>query len=725
MNSYFLDISGSGIVLILLCLCAIAASFFAYKNTNPPIGKVKKSILISLRSIGLCVLLFAIFEPVYTVIKNIEKSPQLAVLLDDTQSLVADDASGNRKERYKNILSKINFQEFGDNVHFYKFSSQAKKINNFHSDSLQLKGSLTNISDAIKTINLSADENNFCSILLITDGAFNSGNNPIFEAENFAKPIYTIGIGDTLEPKDIAIVSILTNEIAYIDNAVPVNVNFKAVGYSGQNVKLTLLDNGKKIDEQEFTLNSARENYTAIFNYLPTQEGTRKITATLSEIEDEVTKKNNSIFEYVKVLKNKRNIAIFSGSPNPDFAFIKRTLEKEKGVNISEFIQKKSSEFYINPTQKDLAEADMFIFCAFPVKSTPTSLLNNINNELNRGKPLFFIAGLETDYTKLKALQANLPFTILSSKKREFSVTPSINIDYLGSPILRVTGTDDDIALWNNLPPLFRTETFIKAKPESEIISTMKVNNIALKEPLIITRESQGKKAVAIMGYGLYRWKLLDYASNISKGMENNSDLFETLVNNTFRWLAVHEKNKMVSIRTTKKHYNQSEKVEFLAEIYDAAFVPIENAEVKVEIKSEDSEKRTISLTSIGNGRYYSLVEGLSKGDYSFAGEASMGKRKLGKDSGRFMVGELAVEFQNLKQNTSLLKTIAKRTKGKFYTSQNMNSLITDIKNAPNFKTQIIPNRSEFLLWNWVVLLILSIACFSIEWFLRKRAGLL
>jgi hypothetical protein len=44
-------------------------------------------------------------------------------------------------------------------------------------------------------------------------------------------------------------------------------VNFNSVGYSGDEVKVTLLDNGQKIDEQIFKVNSERTNYTAIFEY--------------------------------------------------------------------------------------------------------------------------------------------------------------------------------------------------------------------------------------------------------------------------------------------------------------------------------------------------------------------------------------------------------------------------------------------------------------------------
>lgn len=724
MNSYFLSLSGNWWVLILLCSIAVAFAVFSYTNTIPPITKSKKILLTTLRSIALSILLFAIFEPIYTSINATVIQPKLAVLLDNSESLGADDASGNRKQQYQQIIESIDFTRFASDIIFYEFSDEAKQINNFTFDSLNLKGSSTDISKAIRAVNGIAEATNTRAILLLSDGAFNTGNNPIFDAENFAKPIYTIGIGDTIDPKDVAITSILTNEIAYIDNLVPVTVNFHSVGYNNKEVKVALLDNGQKISEQIFNLNSERTSYTAIFEYNPKIEGIRKLTATISKLEGEITERNNVHSEYVKVLKNSRAVAIFAGYPSADFAFIKRTLQDEKGVEIMEFVQKQGAEFYQTPTQQQLNKADVFIFCGFPINSTPQNVLSMLNTELNKDKPLFFIAGLATDYNKLKTFADFLPFQVVNSRQQEFAVSPLINVEALANPLLRVKGTDEDINFWNKLPPIFRTETFVKVKPESEILSTMKVNNVELKEPLIMTRDFQGKKSIAVMGYGLYRWKMLGYASNAVNAKADIPDLFEILIDNAFRWLSVRERSKQVNIRTTKRHYSLGEKIEFIGEIYDASYVALDGANIKIELGSVEN-KRDIILNSIGNGRYYGIVEGLSKGDYNFTAVATLGSRNLGNDNGRFNIGELSIEYQNLRQNSALLRTISERTNGQYFEANELSKLVDVIKNNNNFTERPVTHQSEFHLWNWLGFLVLAIMLFAIEWLIRKRTGLL
>ncbi|MDR0926131.1 MAG: VWA domain-containing protein [Ignavibacteria bacterium] len=725
MNQYFLSISGQWWLLVALALVAIGFSIFAYTNTIPQIAKTKKILLISIRSIALCILLFALFEPIYTSIQSLFYKPKLAVLLDNSQSMAADDASGNREKRYRALINSIDWSKFDDNILFYQFTDECKQIPVLSDSTLPLNGNMTDISKAFQTVNSIAEVQNVRAMLLVSDGAFNVGNNPVFDAENFAKPIYTIGIGDTTDPKDLSITSILTNEIAYIDNPIPITINFTSVGYNAQEVKITLSDNGQRLSEQIFNVNSERTNYTAIFEYNPKVEGTRKLTATATTLSDEITDKNNTHSEYVKVLNNDRTIAIFGGSPSADLAFIKRTLADEPGVKIQEYVQKQGGAFYNNPTPQLLATADVIVLCGFPIASTPANVLQSIAGELAKGKSLLFIAGLNTDYNKLKTLDEYLPWTLISSKANEFSVSTMINTDALSNPVLRINGNDEDVDLWNKLPPIFRTETFVKVKPEAEVLSNMKVNNVVMKEPLLLTRDFQNMKCVSIMGYGLFRWKLLGYAAQTK--WNNNSevpDLFETLVDNSYRWLSVRDKNKQVNIRTVKKHYNQGEKVEFIGDIYDAAFVPMENANVRVSINSNDI-KREITLTSIGNGRYHGIVDGLSKGDYPFTATATLGSRNLGNDDGRFSIGELAIEYQNLRQNSALLNTIAARTLGKYYDGTDLSTLIADITKNDSYTVRPVQKQSETLLWNAIPLLIAAILLFATEWFIRKRSGLL
>ncbi|TAL69982.1 MAG: hypothetical protein EPN82_05030 [Bacteroidetes bacterium] len=671
-------------------------------------------------------MLFIIFEPILTIISGSQEPPKLVVLLDNSLSLSQTDALGDRKIFFNKAIDNSNFSSLEkENIKTALFNSDIYSPEEFSIKELNFKGQLTDISKAIKWVSSNTEKENIQAVLLITDGAFNAGNNPVYDAEFLGKPIFTIGIGDSTEPRDVSVQSIITNENVYINNPVPVNVNIKVNGYNEGELTLRLLDNGVQIGEQKFTVNPDRKSFTAVFEYSPKQEGIRKLTTEISSFKNEITLRNNSANEFVNVLKNKRKIAIFSGSINPDYSFVKNSFQSEKGVEIISFIQKKGSEFYDKqPTEADVKDAEMFVLIGFPISETPPNVLQIIKKELEKGKPLLFIASQYLDYNKLKTLEEYLPFTTISSKPQEFLAVADIKPEYSSNPLLRVTGKDSDIDLWNQLPPVFRTETFVKVKPESEIVSGFKVNNAPLKEPLILTRTFGNKKSIAFLCYGLFRWKLLGYASELSKGRTETPDLFDIIIENSRKWLSTPQDNKQVIIRTTKKLYTNNETVEFLGQIYDAAYTPIENANVQVKV-SGGNQERDLTLTSIGNGRYAGKLEGLPESDYFFTGTAIHNGNKIGSDKGRFNVGQIALEFQDLKMNSSLLHTISERTGGKFYLPESAKSFIRDLEQLKNFKPKSVTTRNESALWNLPLLLIISIICFGTEWFLRKRAGML
>jgi hypothetical protein len=97
----------------------------------------------------------------------------------------------------------------------------------------------------------------------------------------------------------------------------------------------------------------------------------------------------------------------------------------------------------------------------------------------------------------------------------------------------------------------------------------------------------------------------------------------------------------------------------------------------------------------------------------------------IGRDDGRFNVGEFNVEFAEPRMRNDILRELAARTGGKFYTVSNAGSLMDDIRNNPRFAPREITTKADFELWNAWPLLALALTAFAIEWFMRKRAGML
>ncbi|HZK76112.1 MAG TPA: hypothetical protein VFD13_04315, partial [Candidatus Kapabacteria bacterium] len=125
-------------------------------------------------------------------------------------------------------------------------------------------------------------------------------------------------------------------------------------------------------------------------------------------------------------------------------------------------------------------------------------------------------------------------------------------------------------------------------------------------------------------------------------------------------------------------------------------------------------------------GRYSARIpQGLPKGDYAYHGTALVNGRAIGSDDGRFNVGEFNIELAEPRMRSDILRAIAERTGGKFYTPETAANLLKDIYNSPRFQPREITNKHDFELWNSWPLLAFAIVCFGTEWFIRKRLGML
>ena len=126
MNSYTLGLSGSWWILSLLFFISIIFSFWAYKNPVPPLSSFRKSILIALRSIGLCLLLFAVFEPILSLVRASIKEPILAVIVDKSLSMGMKDGSRNRAKDLSQALKDANVESLGDAIKIISFGLDVK-----------------------------------------------------------------------------------------------------------------------------------------------------------------------------------------------------------------------------------------------------------------------------------------------------------------------------------------------------------------------------------------------------------------------------------------------------------------------------------------------------------------------------------------------------------------------------------------------------------------------
>ena len=647
--------------------------------------------------------------------------PSVAILIDNSQSMTIVDGSGNRSSVVKELLQKKRIGNVPSNTQaeYFIFSSRLNSTGKEPSDSISFNGETTDLSSVLTDLKEQLTKKNIQAVELISDGNYTTGKNPLYEAEAMGIPFYTIGIGDTNEQKDILVEKIVTNDIAYAEARIPVDVTLKSSGYSGENVEITIADGSAVLDRKVVTLQSGTQEYSVRLYVEPKNEGTKKYNVKISTLSGELTEKNNNSSFFMKVLKSKLQVLIFASAPSPDVSSVREALIEDDRLTVRSIVQKSVGEFYGNRfTGSEADSADCIIFIGFPTSVTDASMLKRLWDIIEqKKKPLLFINGKTINYSKLQMFRPILPFTWMNENTDEVLVFPSIPEKQKNHTLITLE-ENATAESWQHLPPIYKTQTIFLAKPESDVLASVKLQNVVLTEPLMISRSINRQKSFAITGHGIWRWRLL------AQGNAETEKLFPLLMSNIVRWLTTIDEGKNVRVNPVKETFTTAEAADFLGQVYDDQMKPVDDAEVSVEVE-RGKEKIQSALNPIGNGRYEGSLGNIGEGDYTFTAKASVGGRLLGEDKGRFAVGQMNVEFLETKMNKPLLEQIAYRTGGKFYNVSEAGRMSADLGRDVKLSPKEIVQTSEIELWNWKYLAGAIILLLGIEWFLRKRSGML
>lgn len=698
-------------MVVILSLAVIAFfSYYVYKYTIPQISPALKIVLITIRTLVLLLILLLILEPIANITYKDNIEPVNLVFVDNSKSIAAKDSTKNA-ERISNFLNGIGTGEFkteliafGDGENIITPDSITEKLN--------FNDPVTNLESVVSSIK--NNKNNAASAVIVSDGIITEGSEPLYEAEKLDLPLFTIGIGDTTEQRDVEIKRVLHNKYIYAEEQTSINAAVLNNGYGGSNINASLYADGSLVEQQAVQLNENGINNIS-FTYTPESPGRKKLQVIVSSFEDETTTENNRNTFYIDVLDNKIEVLLVAGSPSSDLSFIRSSLAQNENLNIRSLVQISENKFLNNVDDINLVDsADVLYLIGFPQANTPSDLQQKVLTAIRDGsKPYFITVNSSTDLIGLSRLDKELPFGIANPVSGSAEAQPYI-ANTTSSLLGNINNSAND---WDNLPPVLIPEARLNPKPESDVLLKAKVKNVPLETPMLITRTVGKKRSIALLAGDIWKWKL-----QASSG--NNNLIFDTFIANSLKWLHTDSEKELFTVTTSKNTYSAGEDIEFSGELYDETLSPVNNADVELTV-TRNGEEYNVALSPVENGIYEGILESLPTGDYTYTASAVIEGNRIAEDRGSFNVGDVNVELLSLKTNTNLMRTLAVSTGGSYHYIDEASAVIDEIEKINSASDSVVYSTSELNLWANEYLLFLVIILFGIEWFARKRAGML
>ena len=748
-----------GVILGLAIMASLTV--YAYLCLKRPISWRLKSLLIALRILAISVLLFCLLEPVFVEKMDITPPMNLPILTDTSRSMELRDVKFNGEPSSR--LTLANHLLFDSSsqflpslnkrfeTHLYRFDEQSQQISG-QLNPLEIRGNLTDIAASIQTAIREWRGQQTAGVVLITDGAHNASTFPLEDVLRLQIPIYPIGIGAPEPPRDLKIVKIEVNPVVYVEHEVPVYITIQSNGYSGNQVRLSLRraenseNEGSIVNATSVTLTDDSAQVVE-FTLIPESEGSFQYVASLPTLEGEISSENNRKVFLLKVVNTKLRVLYIDGRPRWDYVFLKRALERDPDIDstcvilsgkrqhqLRDTLLSTTNGYY--PQNKELNEVRQFpdtlqelmAYDVLIVGDVLSNALNAIQQAAvvdfveNHGKAIIFLGGQRSLGINglIKTSLAGLLPVVLSSngciaKNEDFNL--GLTSSGLYHPITRLANTKaNNEAIWRNLPPLSRWLGGLQLRGGATELAVYRRDTPSQPIPIIIFQRSGLGKSLLIAAEGVWNWRFGVWS------FKNEDNTYPRFWAQSIRWMATRGEEKQISVTTNLPTYSVGDIVEITVFAYDESFQPLNNAVIDIEVfpPSDLPFQLHASANSANTGAYTARFNADSQGNHYIKASGRQGEVVLGEDSTEIFVQLQLAELENPQLDESLLKQLAAKTGGAYLPFAEAYTLPEKInaRQHPIFATE------ERDLWDTPLVLICVVVLLGLEWFLRKRRGL-
>jgi len=692
MDSFF---AGTSILYFLGCFAlGILYAWLLYRRNNNLDKKLQYS-LAALRIIVITAVAWLLFAPLIKTLNYTLNKPVIIIGQDNSLSVGQVKAAGFNQKLYERNLKALQ-DKLSD-----KYEVKAYHFGDSVGDGFDFKnlGRLTDAASFFQKVKDEYTNRNVGAIVLATDGIFNHGGNPLYSINQIDAPVYTIALGDSIPKRDVLIANVNYNNIVYLDDDFTIEVQVQAFQSDGENTTLTVSQNGTKVQQQSLAINGNSFVKTVPVKLHAGKIGVQKYTVQLSMLQNEITTRNNTQTFYVEVIDGRQKVLLAAAAPHPDLGVLKEAISINK-----HYEAKLALADDLNAT--DPSKFDLIVLYQLPdAQNISTSFVRKLTA---LKKPIWYILGAQSNISAFNQIQNQVNLASANGSVQE--VYPNLANSFTSFNL-----SEEGQKQFATVDPLLMPFGRLTVNANATAVFNQRIGKVNTQLPLLFFTNENGLKTGYLMGEGLWRWKL-SIAEN-----EADQSALNDLISKTVQYLSVKDDKRRFKVFTSKSAYDENESIQFNATLYNESYQPVNESEVKLQVKNEAGKIFSYVFSKTENG--YQLDAGtMPAGNYSYVANTVLGGQKF-TASGSFYVNALIAEYQQTTANHQLLNTISKQSNGKLFMPSDLLKIADEILKNENIKTISYEDRKydELINMKWLFGLILTLL--SVEWFLRKRNG--
>lgn len=709
--------------------------------------------LLGLRLAAVIVLLFAMLRPMIQKSETSDSRVQMLVLADISRSTNTADTPGN-VSRFKAIRADIEkhqakWKEWAKTVDVRLFDF-AGKLQPFDPELKEGTGDQTDFGKTLEDVLRETRDHRTLCVLLFSDGAHRAVPpfvDPLTAARKLADAqvrVYGIGYGASSLSSaslDLGIEDLSVPELAYERSRVPVKAKLRATGATGRKVRVRILIEdraGRGLTEsgelapaplsvqtkpfQEIEVKRDTEVIPIDLSFAATMSGEVKIAVQVEPLDGELLTGNNQRETIMTVKKGGLNVAYFD-QPRTEQRWLRAVNGADKiQLDFQEIRGGKGTRTKIDPSWFQRGRYDVYIIGDVRAEVFGPDLLKQLASRLDEGAALLMTGGVQNFAVggyATSPIADWLPVVLDPADARPAGqinratqlMTPQKMVPTergMKEYVMQLGSPEKNRALWLELPPL---KGATKLRPVSDLLEPWAETPEGV--PLLFATTIQRSRVAAFAGDTTYLWWTVG----------DKAELHQRFWRQLILWLAKKEADtdQPVWVKTSPRNVPPGTNVSMTFGARGQDGQALENVDYQVEITRPDHQKSAVTPRKSDKENAADFAMTGTPGDYWIRVSARQNGQSLGFDAAtRFIVDARDLELDYPSADYEFLKEISSITGAVSIKPEEVDELLDRLKDS---NTNLTSVKTTTLWDNWGMLLVF-VGLLSVEWFLRKKRGM-
>ena len=740
-----------------LAVTLIAAGLGALLLLRPGFGRVtplRRWSLLGLRAIVVVLAVIALLRPTWITTIRTPRTSVLLLLFDVSRSMQLPSGQGelSRWQALESTLKKSRSQLAAlagkYELKIYAFDSRLHPIEHRGGKfpfPAAPDGQLTDLGTPLFEAARAEQGKRLVAAFVLSDGAQNAFE-PQVEAveavrklrDDFAAALLTVPFGpaaDAAQARDVAVERFDEQFTVFVKNELAVKALLRIRGYVNRDIPVELVLEDEQGQKQTIGKKTARaeedgRQVEVEFTYTPQKPGHYRLHLIAQQQDGELVAKNNQLSAYLTVLEGGLRVLYLDGEKRFEQKFLRASLNASPDIELDDRIIDRRNQNSAADITDDLRTGryDAFIIGDLDAALLTPDSVKLLAEQVNQGKGLVMIGGESSfgwGHYRGTPLADVLPIemdpiegTQLSPQGQDRFFRDGPVPLVLADPhsITRLAPAAENEAVWKKLTPLNWTHKFAGVKQAPGVRVLLETPQ---QEPVLVSGEFGRGRVLAVGTESTWLWQM--------HGFEKEHKRFWRQI---ILWLVRRDDlvRDDVWVKLDQRRFNPGSRVQITAGARTSAGDTIQDAQIDAAVTLPSGGKQTLKLAKDATGNFAGSLEVTEPGDYAVDVAATRQGQTLGSTRAEFLVFDRDVELSNIAADPLFLDSLARETRhegGKLVLPEQFPSVLGEYADRPKEyeERQIKWKLASTGVDAWAFLLTL-VSALSIEWYLRKKWGL-